>query len=93
MAKVILPTALRAFVDGRKTVEAEGATVGDVLENVAAAWPDLKRHLYDDDGKLRAYVNVYLGDDNIRDFGGLEAPTREDSVVTLVPAIAGGTAA
>jgi len=90
MAKVILPTALRAFADGQKEVEAAGGTVGEVLEALAAAYPDLKRHLYDDAGKLRQYVNVFLGEDNIRDFGGLAAPAKEDSVVTLVPAIAGG---
>ncbi|MDR1795971.1 MAG: MoaD/ThiS family protein [Clostridiales Family XIII bacterium] len=90
MAKVILPTALRAFVDGQKEVEVAGGTVGEVLESLASGYPDLKQHLYDGDGKLRAYVNVFIGEDNIRDFGGLAAPAKEDSVVTLVPAIAGG---
>jgi molybdopterin converting factor small subunit len=90
MAKVLIPTALRAFTDGSAQIEAPGRTAGEVIESVAAAYPDIRRHLYDDEGALRSYVNVFVGDEDIRGFGGLAAPVPEDGVVTLVPAIAGG---
>jgi molybdopterin converting factor small subunit len=90
MAKILIPTALRAFTDGNAEIEAAGRTVGEVVESVAEAYPDIRRHLYDEQGELRSYVNVFVGDEDIRGFGGLGAPVAEDGLVTLVPAIAGG---
>jgi molybdopterin converting factor small subunit len=90
MATVLIPTALRAFTDENAQVEAEGQTVGEAIEAVAAAYPDIRKHLYDEQGELRSYVNVFVGDEDIRGFGGLSAPVGADGVVTLVPAIAGG---
>ncbi|MDR3365030.1 MAG: MoaD/ThiS family protein [Clostridiales Family XIII bacterium] len=92
MAKILIPTALRAFTDGKSEAEAEGKTVGEVIAAFAAAYPDIARHLYDEEGRLRSYVNVFVGDENIRGFGGLDAPVKDGETVTLVPAIAGGGA-
>jgi molybdopterin converting factor small subunit len=90
MVKVLIPTALRAFTDGNAEIEVEGRTAGEAVEAVAEAYPDIRRHLYDEQGELRSYVNIFVGDEDIRSFGGLSAPVAEDGVVTLVPAIAGG---
>ncbi|MDR3224921.1 MAG: MoaD/ThiS family protein [Clostridiales Family XIII bacterium] len=90
MANILIPTALRAFTDGNAQVDVSGQTAGEAIEALAANFPDIRQHLYDGDGKLRSYVNVYIGDENIRDLGGLAAPVAENGVLSLVPAIAGG---
>ncbi|MDR1728938.1 MAG: MoaD/ThiS family protein [Acidobacteriota bacterium] len=92
MAKVFIPTALRAFADGKAQVEVGGATAGEVVAALAELYPDIRRHIYDAEGKLRSYVNVFVGEEDIRNFGGLGAPVPPDGEVTLVPAIAGGVA-
>jgi molybdopterin converting factor small subunit len=90
MAKVLIPTALRSFTDGQSRIETSGSTAGEVIEQIAESYPEIRQHLYDEDGKLRSFVNVFVGEDNIRNFGGFAAPVRENDTVTLVPAIAGG---
>jgi molybdopterin converting factor small subunit len=90
MANILIPTALRAFTDGKKQVDVPGGTAGDAIEALAAEFPDIRKHLYDDEGKLRSYVNVFIGDENIRDLGGLAAPVAADGTLSLAPtAIAG----
>jgi molybdopterin converting factor small subunit len=88
--KVMIPTALRQFADGQDTIDLEGADVGQVLGQLADAFPELKRHLFDDDGKLRNFVNVYVNDENIRDNQQQSTPLRPGDELTIVPAIAGG---
>ena len=85
---ILIPSALRAFVDRKSEVEAEGATVGEALANLAAEYPDLKHQIYEDDTKLRGFVNVFVDGTNIKKLDGLATPVA--AVVTLVPAIAGG---
>ncbi|MDR0851537.1 MAG: MoaD/ThiS family protein [Clostridiales Family XIII bacterium] len=92
MAKVLIPTALRAFTEGKSEAEVSGKTAGEVIAALAKTYPDLKQHLFDEGGKLRSFVNVFVGDENIKNFGGLDAPVSENETVTLVPAIAGGNA-
>ncbi|MDR0886518.1 MAG: MoaD/ThiS family protein [Clostridiales Family XIII bacterium] len=90
MAQVLIPTALRAFTEGNSSVDAAGKTVGEVIAAVAEQYPDLKLHLYEENGTIRRYVNIYIGDDNIRNLGGVDAPVVDTDTVMLVPAIAGG---
>ena len=66
MARILIPTPLRQFAEKQDTVEAAGATVGEVLAALTTRYPDLKKHLYNDEGKLRSFVNVYLNDEDIR---------------------------
>ena len=87
---VLIPSALRAFVDRKSEIEAEGATVGEVLAHVAAQYPDLKHQIYEDDTKLRGFVNVFVDGTNIRKLNGLETPVAAGATVMIVPAIAGG---
>ena len=87
---VLIPSALRAFVDRKSEIEAEGATVGEALANVVAQYPDLKHQIYEDDTKLRGFVNVFVDGTNIKKLNGLETPVAAGATVMIVPAIAGG---
>ena len=66
MARILIPTPLRQFAEKQDTVEAEGSTVGEVLAALTTRFPNLTKQLYNDEGKLRSFVNVYLNDEDIR---------------------------
>ena len=86
-----IPTPLRAYTGGKQTVNVPGATVGDTLEQLTVAYPELRQHLFTPDGKLRSFVNVYLNDDDIRYLPQKEAsPAKESDELTIIPSIAGG---
>ena len=87
---ILIPTALRSFVDRKSEVEVEGATVGEALANLATQYPDLKHQIYEDDVKLRGFVNVFVEGTNIKKLNGLETALASGATVMLVPAIAGG---
>ena len=87
---VTIPTPLRSFTGGRDAVELQGGTVGEVLDGLLSAHGGLKRHLVQDDGRLRNFVNLYLNDTDIRQLDSTATPVREGDVLTIVPSIAGG---
>ena len=87
---ILIPTALRSFVDRKSEIEVEGSTVGEALANLAAQYPDLKHQIYEDDVKLRGFVNVFVDGTNIKKLNGLETKLAQGASVMLVPAIAGG---
>ena len=87
---VTIPTPLRTFTGGRDTVALPGGTVAEVLDGLLSAHGGLKRHLVQDDGKLRNFVNLYLNDTDIRHLDSTATPVREGDVLTIVPSIAGG---
>ena len=88
--KVLIPTALRPYAGQQSEIEANGSTVGEAMNDLATRFPDLKRHLYTKDGSLRNFVNVYLGDEDVRYIKGLATAIREGDALSIVPAIAGG---
>ena len=90
MATIRIPTTLRTLTGGSSTVEVEGATVGEALANLDAAHPGFKDRLFDDDGALRRFVNVFLADDDVRYLDGLNTPTPSGSTISIIPAVAGG---
>jgi len=90
MARILIPTPLRQFVDKNDTVEADGATVGEVLASLTTRFPNLKKQLYNDEGKLRSFVNVYLNDDDIRYLNKDATPVATTDTLSIVPSIAGG---
>ena len=92
MAKILIPTPLRQYADKKDTVELPGATVGEVLASLTSKYGDLRRHLYNDEGKLRSFVNVYVNDDDIRYLNRDATPLKEGDTVSIVPSIAGGAA-
>lgn len=88
--KVRIPTPLRALAGGAGEVEVEGSTVGDVLKALDAAHPGFTGRLFDDDGNLRRFVNVFMGDEDIRFLEGLGTQVQPGEVISVVPAVAGG---
>src|SRR2546430_7199823 len=90
---VLIPTPLRPFVGGRDTVELEGGSVGELLERLTGEHAALKPHLFADDGRLRSFVNVYVNDRDIRQLAQRETPVKPGDTVSIIPSIAGGTAA
>jgi adenylyltransferase/sulfurtransferase len=91
MAKVSIPTPLRQFTGKQDTVSVAGATVGEVLNGLAAQYPDLRKQIFNDQGKLRSFVNVYLNDEDIRYLSKSDTPAADGDTVSLVPSIAGGS--
>jgi molybdopterin/thiamine biosynthesis adenylyltransferase/rhodanese-related sulfurtransferase/molybdopterin converting factor small subunit len=92
MAKILIPTPLRQFADKKDSVQLAGSTVGEVLKSLTSEYADLRRHLYNDEGKLRSFVNVYVNDEDIRYLNKEATPLQEGDTVSIVPSIAGGSA-
>ncbi|MBI3698554.1 MAG: molybdopterin-synthase adenylyltransferase MoeB [Acidobacteria bacterium] len=92
MAKVLIPTPLRQYAAKKDAVEVKGATVGEALGSLIAEHPDLRRQLYNDEGRLRSFVNVYINDEDIRYLQKDQTPVSAGDVITIVPSIAGGVA-
>lgn len=90
MATIHIPTPLRAYTDKQASITVEGATVGEALNALTAAHGGLAKHLRDADGKLRSFVNVYFGDEDIRFLDGEATAIPSDAELTIVPSIAGG---
>ncbi len=91
MAKVLIPTPLRQFTGKQNTVSVSGGTVGEVLSALTSQYPDLRKQIFTDEGKVRSFVNVYLNDEDIRYLGKDATPTKEGDTLSLVPSIAGGS--
>jgi molybdopterin synthase sulfur carrier subunit len=85
-----IPTTLRPMAGGKSTVQVDGATVGEVLGNLDSAHPGFRDRLFDDDGGLRRFVNVFVADDDVRYLQGLETPVPDGETVAIIPAVAGG---
>jgi sulfur-carrier protein len=85
-----IPTTLRPMAGGKSTVQVDGVTVGEVLGNLDAAHPGFRDRLFDDDGGLRRFVNVFVADDDVRYLQGLETPVPDGETVAIIPAVAGG---
>ena len=90
MAVIHIPTPLRPFADGQSSVTVAGATVGDALDVLTATYSGLAKHLRDDKGALRSFVNVYLGDEDIRFLDQEATSVGDGDEITIVPSIAGG---
>lgn len=87
---VKIPPVLRAYVGGEATVEASGATVGDVLRTLAGDHESIQGQLFDAEGQLNRFVNVYLNDEDVRLLDGLDTAAADSDTVVILPAMAGG---
>ncbi len=87
---IVIPTPLRQFAGGKSEIEVEAQTAGEALNALTTQFADLKKHLYNDAGILRNFVNVYVGDEDIRDLDGLESAVKDGGEIMIVPSIAGG---
>ena len=88
--KVRIPTPLRKLTGGKSELQVEGSNVKEVLETIERQFPGIKSNIYDEQGNLKRFVNIYLGEDNIVDLDKLETKLVSGNELSLVPAIAGG---
>jgi molybdopterin synthase sulfur carrier subunit len=90
MATVIIPTPLRKFTNQTAKIQVEAGTVREIIEKITLDFPELKKHLLDPQGSLRSFVNIFSGDDDIRDLQAENTPVHHSTIISIVPAIAGG---
>ena len=88
--KILIPTPLRPYTDKKDAVEADGTTIGELLADLTRRHSGLKAHLYNDQGKLRSFVNVYLNDEDIRYLDKEATAVKDTDTISIVPSIAGG---
>lgn len=91
MASIKIPTPLRAYTGQQAEVDVQGSTISEALTSLTTQYPDVKPHLFQDE-KLRSYVNVYLGDEDVRFLDGLNTEIGSDAKLRIIPTIAGGRA-
>jgi Dinucleotide-utilizing enzymes involved in molybdopterin and thiamine biosynthesis family 2 len=90
MAKILIPTPLRPYTDKQDAVDASGATVGELLADLTTKHAGLKAHLYNDQGKLRSFVNIYVNDEDIRYLQKEQTSVKSSDTVSIIPSVAGG---
>jgi molybdopterin converting factor small subunit len=91
-ATVRIPTQLRALSGGAAELSVEGGTVGAVFSRLEEAHPGFRERLFDEEGQLRRFVNVFVGDEDVRFLHGLDTEVGDGQTVSIVPAVAGGAA-
>lgn len=90
---IVIPTPLRQFAGGRSEIEVNAVTAGDALRELTTEHVELRKHLYNEQDKLRNFINVYVGDEDIRHLEGADTKVRDGEAIMIVPSIAGGSAA
>lgn len=85
-----IPTPLRSYTGGQSEVPVQGSTVAEAMQDLIVKFPSLQPHLYNGQGTLRPFVNLFIGENNIKDLHGLETPLKADDRLLLIPSIAGG---
>ncbi len=85
-----IPTPLRSYTNGQSEVTLKGKTVAEAMNNLTSLYPSLRPHLFNGEGQFRAFVNLYLNEDNVKDLQGVETPLQENDRLMLIPSIAGG---
>src|SRR5918995_5541018 len=88
--KILIPTPLRPYTDKKDAVEADGATIGELLADLTRRHSGLKAHLYNEQGKLRSFVDVYLNDEDIRYLQKEQTPVSPSDTISIIPSVAGG---
>jgi adenylyltransferase/sulfurtransferase len=88
--KILIPTPLRQYAGKKDAVDVPAKTVGEALSALTSEYSDLRRHLYTEDGKLRAFVNLYLNDEDVRYLQKESTPVRDNDTLSIVPSVAGG---
>jgi molybdopterin converting factor small subunit len=89
-ASVRIPTILRTYTGGVSEVSADGSTLAEILTSLESNHPGIRARVLDDTGSLRRFVNVYVGDEDVRFSGGLDAAVAEGAKISIIPAVAGG---
>src|SRR6185436_5328152 len=91
--RILIPTPLRPYTDKKDAVDADGATVGELLADLTKKHAGLKAHLFNDQGKLRSFVNIYLNDEDIRYLQKEATPVSAGDTISIIPSVAGGVEA
>lgn len=89
MPAIRIPTPLRAYTGNQAQISVHGATIGDALNDLTTQHPELRPHLFNG-AELRSFVNIYIGEEDIRFLNGLETEIEEDDPLRIIPSIAGG---
>jgi molybdopterin synthase sulfur carrier subunit len=92
MVTLRIPTPLRSYTGGQSEIGVMGNTVGEAMNDLTAQFPSLRPHLFSEDGRLRAFVNLFLNEEDIRQLQGTNTPLKEGDKLLLIPSIAGGAA-
>ena len=90
MATVIIPTPLRKFTNNTAKIDINAGTIEETVNELTVNFPDLKKHLLDEKGKIRSFINIFVGDSDIRDLQQEKTSVKSDTLISIVPAIAGG---
>jgi len=90
MATDLNATPLRKFTNQTARIQVEAGTVGEIIDRITLDFPELKKHLLDQQGGIRSFVNIFAGDNDIRDLQKEKTPVNNSTVISIVPAIAGG---
>jgi sulfur-carrier protein len=90
MPSLRIPAPLRTYTAGKSEIALQGSTVNEILQDLTTQYPTLKPHLFNGEDTLRPFVNLFLGEDNIKDLNGLETSLNADDRLLLIPSIAGG---
>ncbi len=88
--RILIPTPLRPYTDKKDAVEADGATIGELLSDLTTKHSGLKAHLYNEQGKLRSFVNIYLNDEDIRYLEKEQTRVSPGDTISIIPSVAGG---
>jgi molybdopterin converting factor small subunit len=90
MATLRIPTPLRPYAEGKSEISVQGANVGEALDDLVSQFPALKKHLFTETDELRPFVNLFLGEEDVRHLQGVETPLKEGDKLMIIPSIAGG---
>ncbi len=90
MAQIKIPTPLRKFTNNEGTIITDAKTVGEAMSNIAGVYPELGKQMIDENGKIKRFIRIYLGDEDIKTLNDEATAVTKESVVSIIPAIAGG---
>lgn len=90
MTIIRIPTPLRPYAGGQTQVTVQGSNVREALDDLVNQFPSLKKHLFNDANELRPFVNLFLGEEDVRHLQGVDTPLKEDDKLMIIPSIAGG---
>ena len=85
-----IPTPLRAYTNGKSDVTVNGSNISEALADLTTQYPTIKPHLFNADGGLRPFVNLFVGENNIKDLQGVDTLIKDGEKILLIPSIAGG---
>jgi adenylyltransferase/sulfurtransferase len=91
MTLLRIPTPLRPYTNGKNEVSVNGANISEALSDLTTQFPAIKPHIFNEGGELRPFVNIFIGESNIKDLQGMNTPIRNGEKLMLIPSIAGGS--